>query len=102
MLEGTKDYDKRLEILTSNLFERSYLRISRGMLHADRGVLGMILCRIYLKGAEKNPANNLDKEFQFLLTGKEGMRHDEAGTGSVATHAKEGCALLARHFEAFK
>ncbi len=35
LLEGTKDYDKRLEILTSNLFERSYLRIARFVQNID-------------------------------------------------------------------
>ncbi len=102
LLEGTKDYDKRLDILTSNLFERSYLRISRGMLHADKNVLGMILTRIFLKGAEKSAADSLDAEFQFLLTGKEGARHDEASGTSAANNIKEGCALLAKHFEAFR
>ena len=70
----------------------------RGMLHRDKGVLGMILCRIYLKGAEKSAADSLDKEFQVLLTGKEGR--DEGTT--AATRAKHGCALLARHFDAFR
>ncbi len=110
LLEGVKDYDKRLSILTSNLFERSYLRsaqyailestsrndgclfsrISRGMLYDDKVVLGMILCRIFLSGE----GSNLEPEFHFLLTGKEGT------TGDLSK--SEACTLLERHFEVFK
>ncbi len=69
-------------------------------MHEDRSVLGMILCRIFLKGREKSAADSLDKEFQFLLTGKEEVRHDTAG--SEASQMKEGSSLLAKNFGAFK
>ena len=43
-----KDHAKRLTLITNNLFERSYKRISRGMLHEDKVVLALTLARIYL------------------------------------------------------
>ena len=47
-LNGVKDYQKRLDVITSSLFEVSYERVARGMLHDDRMVFGMLLCR-YVK-----------------------------------------------------
>lgn len=41
------------------------------MIHNDRLTLGILLCRIYLKGVLNE--SNLDAEFQFFLRGKEGV-----------------------------
>ena len=49
-LSGVKDYQKRLDVITAALFESSYKRVARGMLHDDRMVFGMLLCRIFLRG----------------------------------------------------
>jgi dynein heavy chain 1 len=94
LLEGVKDYDKRLAVLTAKLFEQSYLRTSRGMLFADKSVLGMILTRIYLQGGEGN-GDSLDREFQFILRAKEGLKE---AVGAMAPPPDVGAALLAKHF----
>ena len=37
-------------VCLSPLFQMVYTRVARGMLHDDRLVLAMLLCRIHLKG----------------------------------------------------
>lgn len=48
-LENVADKAKRLNIITENLFEDVYRRVSRGMLHDDWTVFATLLCRIHLK-----------------------------------------------------
>jgi dynein heavy chain 1 len=65
LLEGNTDYAKRLGTLTTNLFERAYRRITRGMLHEDKIVFALTLTRIFLKGKGEV---NLEEEFAHLLS----------------------------------
>lgn len=48
-LNEVKEYDKRLRIITDNLFKITYERVARGMLHVDRIALSVLLSRIHLK-----------------------------------------------------
>ncbi len=65
-LNDVKDYAKRLQIITQHLFESCFNRVTRGMLHDDRIVFGLLLAKIYLRGKVE-----LDQEFNYLLHGKD-------------------------------
>lgn len=84
-LEGVKDYDKRLSIITSNLFKVVFLisllgwrrlilfaiqvcysRISHGMLHADKVLLAILLLRIYLRSNGRGMPT-YEEQFDHLL-----------------------------------
>ena len=52
-------------------FQVCYERVARGMLHIDRLIFSLLLCRIHMKGMPNQPS--LDQEFAFFLRGKEGM-----------------------------
>lgn len=90
LLEGITDYAARLNALGAHLFERSYKRISRGMLHQDKVVLALMLARIYLKGLSSGI--NLEPEFQFLLSGSQQKKSTPA----------ELCEALKREFPALR
>lgn len=70
-LQGLTDNAARLAVITKELFTVCYERVARGMLHADRLTLAILLCRIHLKGVPSEPS--LDDEFLFFLRGKEGI-----------------------------
>ena len=67
---------KRLQIITQHLFESCFNRVTRGMLHDDRIVFGLLLAKIYLRGKV-----DLDQEFNYLLRGKD---HDLAHNKDLA------------------
>ena len=69
VLEGITDYGKRLSIITSHLFERCYERVARGMLHDDRIVFALLLCKIYLRGQGLNQHAAIENGFQQLIRG---------------------------------
>lgn len=64
-LEGVIDKTKRLGVITENLFENVYRRITRGMLHDDWIVFATLLCRIHLKVL--NADQNYEKGFDYYL-----------------------------------
>lgn len=70
-LDGVTDYQHRLNIITTDLFQVVYERIARGMLHNDRMTFAILLCRICLKGLPNEL--NYDQEFSFFLRAKEGL-----------------------------
>ncbi|KAK3866515.1 hypothetical protein Pcinc_027959 [Petrolisthes cinctipes] len=70
-IKDQTDYSRRLSIITSDLFQLTYKRVSRGMLHTDRLALAVLLARIRLRGVTAEPS--YDVEFQFLLKSKEGL-----------------------------
>lgn len=76
-LDGISDYQQRLNIITTDLFQVVYERIARGMLHNDRMTFALLLSRIYLKGLPNEP--NYDQEFNFFLRAKEGLLSTSAG-----------------------
>ncbi|MCP9259196.1 Dynein heavy chain, cytoplasmic [Dirofilaria immitis] len=60
-LESVTDYDQRLKIIMSNLFQMVYRRVSLGMLHQDKILLALLLMRIVLKG------NTNERSYQLEL-----------------------------------
>lgn len=70
-LQGLADNAARLSVITKDLFSVCYERVARGMLHADRLTLAILMCRIHLKGVPSEAS--LDEEFLFFLRGKEGI-----------------------------
>ena len=55
-LKDKKDYSQRLAVITKDLFQVSYNRVSRGMLHQDRILFAVLLTRIHLKLANNKCA----------------------------------------------
>ena len=64
-LDGITDKARRLDVITENLFENVYRRITRGMLHDDWLLFATLLCRIHLKVL--NPEQNHEKGFDYYL-----------------------------------
>ncbi|KAK6049005.1 ATPase family protein [Cooperia oncophora] len=61
----TQDHMQRLNIITSNLFQMVYRRVSRGMLHADKVLLALLLMRISLRSVGGEPS--YDAQWDLLL-----------------------------------
>ncbi|KAG8185039.1 hypothetical protein JTE90_017062 [Oedothorax gibbosus] len=70
-LTGQLDNNARLSIITSDLFQTVYNRVTRGVVHEDRLIFALLLCKIYLKGLSSEP--NFEHEFNHLLRGREGI-----------------------------
>lgn len=64
-LDNVLDKNRRLSIITENLFENVYKRVTRGMLHEDWIVFATLLCKIHLKVLSTEP--NFEKEFDYYL-----------------------------------
>ncbi|XP_042877140.1 dynein heavy chain, cytoplasmic-like isoform X3 [Penaeus japonicus] len=75
------DYTRRLSIITNDLFQLTYQRVSRGMLHTDRLSFALLLARIRLRGVTSE--TTYDAEFQFLLKSKEGL-FNASSTSAIA------------------
>ena len=87
-LNDVSDYGKRLSVITAHLFETCYGRVARGMLHDDRLVFGLLLCRIYLRGLRSKGQEALESGFQHLLRGEEDIGEDQS-IGSLAQKLRE-------------
>ncbi|KAL3873221.1 hypothetical protein ACJMK2_036362 [Sinanodonta woodiana] len=70
-LKGIKEYGARLSTITTDLFQETFIRVGRGMLHEDRVTFGIQLCRIHLKGMGSE--STYDKEFHQFLRSQEGL-----------------------------
>lgn len=103
-LKEVSDHGQRLSIITSDLFQVVYCRVTRGMLHTDRLTFAILLARIYLRGLNSEP--HLDVEFQHFLKGKDGYLSSStlAGLEALALSQEEVAALarLAAKIPAFK
>ncbi|KAF9336730.1 hypothetical protein BG006_007626 [Podila minutissima] len=64
-LNGVKDYDQRLDILTRDLFSVSYRRASRALLHDDHIAFAMLLTQIKVRGTASQAD---EQEYDFLLS----------------------------------
>ncbi|VDM83697.1 unnamed protein product, partial [Strongylus vulgaris] len=64
-LAQTQDHMQRLNIITANLFQTVYRRVSRGMLHADKVLLALLLMRISLRSVGGEPS--YDAQWDLLL-----------------------------------
>ncbi|KAK2722142.1 hypothetical protein QYM36_002631, partial [Artemia franciscana] len=91
-LQGVTDYNQRLSIVSYDLFQLTFERLARGMLHIDRLTLALLLIRIYLKGSGIEA--NLEAEFDYFLHGNQEVGH-------VADHL-EAAAILSQKFMPFK
>lgn len=98
-LNGKSDYGLRLKIITSDLFAVVYDRVARGMLHADRLTLAILLCRIHLKGTAEQ---NLDAEFNFFLRSREGLIGNTLQIDGLTHEQIEGTNRLANRLPIFK
>lgn len=70
-LTGVVDHTARLGIITKDLFQVVYTRVTRGMLHEDKLAFALLLCRIHLRGFSQEA--NFEHELNHLLRGKEGI-----------------------------
>ena len=74
-LAGVTDYTARLKLITTYLFELSYTRVGRGMLHADRICYAILLAFIFLKGMPSEPSYTQD--YDHLLRGSGSIGQDD-------------------------
>ncbi|XP_064484606.1 dynein heavy chain, cytoplasmic-like isoform X2 [Ornithodoros turicata] len=70
-LTGVMEHTARLNVITKDLFQVVYDRVTRGMLHEDKLAFALLLCRIHLRGFSQEP--NFEHEFHHFLRGKEGI-----------------------------
>ncbi|KAK0424238.1 hypothetical protein QR680_008567 [Steinernema hermaphroditum] len=85
LLIGITDYGRRLSIITSNLFQSVYRRVSQGMLHADKVLLALLLMKILLRGSSEDV---YEAQFDHLLGRSEmfaSQSSKSAGTPSGAS-----------------
>uniref|UniRef100_A0A915BJF8 Dynein heavy chain, cytoplasmic n=6 Tax=Parascaris univalens TaxID=6257 RepID=A0A915BJF8_PARUN len=80
-LASISEYDKRLQIITSSLFQMVYRRVSQGMLHQDKVLLAILLMRILLKGNSQEPSHQL--ELDHLLGRSDVFSSQKASANSV-------------------
>ncbi|XP_064623935.1 cytoplasmic dynein 1 heavy chain 1-like isoform X3 [Lineus longissimus] len=73
-LSDVKDYAARLSIITKHLFQVTYNRVARGMLHQDHITFAVLMSRIHLKAGEAT----YEAEYQHFLRGQEGLLIDRA------------------------
>ncbi|EUB63753.1 Cytoplasmic dynein 1 heavy chain [Echinococcus granulosus] len=69
-LKGVNDSKTRLDIITKDLFQVTYNRVGRGMLHSDQITFAVLLARIYLKG-KASAGVTFESEFSVFLHGQD-------------------------------
>lgn len=69
-LKGVSDSKTRLDIITKDLFQVTYNRVGRGMLHSDQITFAVLLARIYLKG-KASAGVTFESEFSVFLHGQD-------------------------------
>ncbi|KAF6780273.1 hypothetical protein AHF37_00288 [Paragonimus kellicotti] len=94
-LKDVRDCAQRLKIITKDLFQVTYNRVSRGMLHNDQITFALLLTRIFLKGQATNPKLSLEPEFDCFLRGQETLSK-ESGTERPDTGDKERSVIVAK------
>ncbi|VDN96525.1 unnamed protein product [Rodentolepis nana] len=70
-LKGVSDSKARLDIITKDLFQVTYNRVARGMLHSDQITFAALLARIFLKG-KVTAGMTYESEFSVFLHGHDG------------------------------
>ncbi|CAH8838540.1 unnamed protein product [Trichobilharzia szidati] len=84
-LKDVRDCTQRLQIITKDLFQVTYNRVARGMLHKDQISFGVLLSRIFIKGQVSGmpnvQPNGLEAEFNCFLNGQETLT-DSGDTSS--------------------
>ncbi|KAF8560528.1 hypothetical protein P879_02533 [Paragonimus westermani] len=94
-LKDVRDCAQRLKIITKDLFQITYNRVSRGMLHNDQITFAVLLTRIFLKGQATSPKLSLEPEFDCFLRGQETLSK-EPGTEHPDTGDKERSVIVAK------
>uniref|UniRef100_A0A915HKX7 Dynein heavy chain, cytoplasmic n=1 Tax=Romanomermis culicivorax TaxID=13658 RepID=A0A915HKX7_ROMCU len=94
-LTGATDHTQRLSIITKDIFQITYDRVARGMLHEDRMTFAILLARIFLKGSSVE--SSYDTEFNHLLRGADtlGVTGDNNNT-SLAGNRKDLQSILGK------
>ncbi|KAK3093975.1 hypothetical protein FSP39_022394 [Pinctada imbricata] len=91
-LKGVKEYSARLSIITSDLFQDTFCRVGRGMLHQDRITFAIQLCRIHLKGMQSE--STYDSEFNMFLRSQEAMLGEKASLGIKGLSQQQEAGVL--------
>ena len=86
------DYATRLSIITSDLYQLTFGRVARGMIHHDRLIFAILLARIHLKGLTSESL--YDPEFQLMLRDKEGLLN--TATSAIAGLTPEQSQAMIR------
>ncbi|KAI6221986.1 Dynein heavy chain, cytoplasmic [Aphelenchoides besseyi] len=77
-LQSIEERGQRLNIITNNLFQVCYRRVSQGMLHSDKPMFALLLLRIYLSSCTKEPS--YEAQFDHLLRNAEMLMSDPSKT----------------------
>ncbi|RWS31185.1 Dynein heavy chain: cytoplasmic-like protein [Leptotrombidium deliense] len=86
-LNNVSDPNQRLSIITKDLFENVYKRVTRGMQHEDWIIFALLLCKIHLRGFAAE--NNFELEFQHFLRGREGILPGQSTVHAAGLNADQ-------------
>ncbi|RWS14208.1 Dynein heavy chain: cytoplasmic-like protein [Dinothrombium tinctorium] len=86
-LNNISDPNQRLSIITKDLFENVYKRVTRGMQHEDWIIFALLLCKIHLRGFAAE--NNFEAEFDYFLRGREGILPGESSIHAQGLNADQ-------------
>ncbi|KAF8758753.1 Dynein heavy chain [Rhizoctonia solani] len=95
-LAKVTDHQRRLEILTEDLFLMVYKRTSRALLHRDHLVLAVLLAQIKLRGEDNQ---TISDDIELLLDSADVSSSGAASTGDglLSDDQKERLAAFAKH-----
>ncbi|SAL98745.1 hypothetical protein [Absidia glauca] len=72
-LKDITDPNERLAVLSRDLFTATYKRASRTLMHEDHTMFAVLLCQIRMRGSSQSQESADDAEFDFLLSGGDGI-----------------------------
>ncbi|THD25348.1 Dynein heavy chain 1 cytosolic [Fasciola hepatica] len=107
-LKDVRDYAQRLKVITKDLFQVTYNRVARGMLHNDQITFAVLLARIFIKGQVSAQSPGLESEFNCFLRSQDALSKDAQSTGETRdsdsdNKEQQRCvARLKAQFEPFK
>ncbi|VDP72907.1 unnamed protein product [Echinostoma caproni] len=108
-LKDVRDYAQRLKVITKDLFQVTYNRVARGMLHNDQITFAVLLARIFIKGQISAQSSGLESEFNCFLRSQDTLSKDTEGQSTVegdtdlANKEQQRCVTrLKSQFEPFK
>ncbi|VDL93852.1 unnamed protein product, partial [Schistocephalus solidus] len=99
-LKSVDDSKHRLEIITKDLFQVTYSRVARGMLHRDQITFAILLVRIFLKGRSMMAGaqtSGFEAEFGVFLHGQEtSTLLTKQNIPAISGLTQEQCSAVAR------
>ncbi|XP_077971534.1 cytoplasmic dynein 1 heavy chain 1-like isoform X1 [Styela clava] len=102
-LQQVKEYGQRLSIIIKDLFQVSYNRVARSLLHDDRVMFAILLARIYLRGFDTD--NAMQNEYDHFLRGQQLVLTKSGSTfaniSGLTPEYRDNLQRLA-HLETFK